>query len=395
MAGPLTGYKVIDLSRYIAGPYCTQLLGDMGADIIKVEDTKGDDGRRMKPAIGDLSTYFMVSNRNKRSVTLNLKHPRGKEIFTALVKDADVLVENFRPGAMERLGFAYEELRKINPRLVMASISGFGQDGPYAHRPAFDTIAQAMGGLMEQTGEPDGMPVPAGTWIADFGSGLFAAFGIMLALLNREKTGRGQHIDIALLETVASWLRTNIPDYLMFGIKHPRKGSKGDTYRSPIGAYPTRDGYIFINATTQGQFENLCQAMEHPEWAKEPRFAAETDRLANRAELNRLITEWTSASTTAAVLQLLEKGDVPHSPVADIEQVVNNPQLLHRNHFVRVKTSKGDELTLPGINVKLSETPGSIRLAPPGIGEHNAEIYGKKLGISAAELEALHRQGVI
>lgn len=394
MTEPLKGYKVIDLSRYVAGPYCAMLLGDMGADVIKIERPEGDDSRFMKPALGDMSTYFMSFNRNKRSITLDLKNPRGKELALQLIKKADILVENFRPGVMERLGLGYQYLREINPRLIMASITGFGQDGPYALRPAFDSIAQAMGGLMNMTGEADGDPLPAGTWVSDYGSGLFAAFGIMVALNTREKTGTGQHIDVALLDTIFSWLRTATPDYLIFNIERSRKGGR-DIYRCPVGSFRTKDGYIYVSATTQEQFEGFATAAGHPEWGKDPRFNTESQRLANSTELNKLLSEWTSSLPTEKVLESLIKAEVPCAPVADIKQVLSNPQLIHRGQIVKVKNSKGEEIPLAGINVKLSETPGSVRLAPPGIGEHNEEVFNGLLGLSKAEIDALKKQGVI
>ncbi len=394
MTEPLNGYRVLDLSRYIAGPYCSMLLGDMGADVIKVEQPNGDDGRRMKPAIGDLSTYFMISNRNKRSITLNLKHPRGKEMLLQLVQQADLLVENFRPGVMNRLGIGYQHLHEVNPRLVMVSITGFGQDGPYARRPAYDSVAQAMGGLMNQTGDPNGPPMPAGTWVGDYGAAVYGAFGAAIALLNREQTGVGQHVDVSLLDSVFSWLRTSLPDYLLFGIKHSRKGAR-DLYRCPVGGFATSNGQIYITATTQDQFEHLARAAGHAEWAEDPRFATESARLAHSAEMTRLISAWTASLTSEEVLAALAGQDVPSAPVADIEQVVQNPQLQHREQIVTVKTRNGQELPLPGITVKLNKTPGSVRLAPPGIGEHNEEVYGALLGLSKTDLDALRQKGVI
>jgi len=394
MAGPLDGYKVIDLGRFIAGPFCALLLGDMGAEVIKVEAPEGDDGRRMKPAIGDLSTYFMISNRNKRSITLNLKHPRGKQIFFDLIKDADVVVENFRPGVMERLGLGYSVLRELNPRLVLVSVTGFGQDGPYAMRPAFDSVAQAMGGLMNQTGDPNGPPVTAGTWVGDYGAGTYAAFGAVLALLNREKTGLGQHVDVALLDAVFSWLRTSAPDYLLFGIKHSRKGNR-DLYRCPVGTFPTSNGFIYITATTSEQFYAVARVSGHPEWLDDPRFSTEVGRLANSEEITKSISAWSSSVTTDEALAQLIGADVPCAPVADIEQVVNNPQLQHREQIVKVKTESGQELPLAGVTVKLSDTPGSVRLAPPGTGEYNKEFYCERMGMAEAEYEELLQQGII
>lgn len=392
MSGILKKYKVVDVSRFIAGPYCAMLLGDMGAEVIKIEKPEGDDGRYMANAIADLSTYFMIANRNKKSVTLNLKSPRGKEIFTELVKDADVVVENFRPGVMKRLGFGYEDLKKINPRIIMTSVTGYGQDGPYAHRPSFDSVAQAMGGLMNQTG--DDKPVPAGTWVGDYSGGLYAAFGTVLALLQREFSGEGQHVDVSLLDSIVSWLRTSPQDFLLFGKKHQRKGAR-DTYRCPVGAFETADGYMYITATTQDQFKGVAVAAGHPEWATDPRFVTEACRLENSAELTRLITEWTTSLPTERVLEELIKGDVPCAPINDVEQVLANPQVQYRDDIVWMKCHTGQDIPLPGITVKLSETPGSIRLAPPKLGDYNKEFYGEILGMSEDEIDRLRQEGVI
>lgn len=392
MGGILNGYKVIDLSRFIAGPYCSMLLGDMGAEVIKVEKPSGDDGRFMQPAIADLSTYFMIANRNKRSITLNFKTPAGKKILTNLLRDADVVVENFRPGVLERIGLGYEQLKAINPRIVMTSISGFGQDGPLAQRPSFDSVAQAMGGLMNQTG--DDKPVPAGTWVADYGAGLHAAFGTVLALLHREHAGIGQHVDVSLLDSVVSWLRTSAPDFLLFGKKHNRKGAR-DLYRCPVGAFETGNGYIYITATTQEQFAGVARSAGHPEWIDDPRFVTEPCRLKNSELLNRMITEWATGLTTDEVMQMLVRADVPCAPINDIEQVLANPQVQHRKDFVWVKCHTGQEIPLPGVIVKLSETPGEIHLAPPKIGDYNEEFYGGVLGLRGQEIAKLYEDGVI
>ncbi len=391
MSQVLEGYKVVDLSRFVAGPYCSMLLGDMGAEVIKVERPNGDEQREMEPAVDDLSTYFIVANRNKRSLTLNLKDPTGKEILRRLLRDADVVVENFRPGVMERLGFGYEQLRELNPRIIMTSISGFGQSGPAAKRPAFDSVAQAMGGLMSMTGE--GRPVLAGTWVGDYSAGLYAAFGTMLALFNREHTGKGQHVDIALLDSIVSWLRTSIPDYLLFNKKPPRNGSR-NAYHCPIGSFQTSNGYLFITAATQKQYEGLTHAAGHPEWMENPKFSTEAARLENSAEVDHLVEEWTKSLTTEEVLAALEKNDVPCAPINDIEQVLANEQVQYREDVVWARCHTGENIPMPGIVVKLSDTPGTVRLAPPAIGDYNEEYYGK-LGYSEAEIKEMYEKGII
>lgn len=392
MPGILQGHRVIDLSRYIAGPYCAMLLGDMGADVIKVERPGGEEARYMKPAIGDLSTYFMIINRNKRSITLNFKNPTGKKILLELLENTDVLIENFRPGVMKRLGLGWETLHSLFPRLIMVSISGFGQEGPYAQRPGFDSVAQAMGGLMNQTG--DDKPVVCGTWVGDYSAGLHAAFATALALYDRQTTGCGQHIDVALLDSVFGWLRTAAPDFLLFQKKHNRKGAR-DTYRCPVGTFETKDGYIYITATTPQQFENLCQVANHPEWATDERFSTENARLENSEELTKKITAFTKTVFSKELLERLTAADVPCAPINDIEQVLENPQIQYRKQLVWTETSDGIRIPVPGIVPKLSNKPGDIRLAPPHLGEHNNEVYNGLLGMSDDEISELKKEGVI
>lgn len=391
MSQVLSGYRIIDMSRFIAGPYCAMLLGDMGADVIKIERPGGDEQREMPPAIGDLSTYFIVSNRNKRSLTLNFKDPKGKEILRAILKDADVVIENFRPGVMERLGFGYEQLKELNPQIIMTSISGFGQNGPYMHRPAFDSVAQAMGGLMSMTGE--GRPTLAGTWVGDYSAGLYAAFGTMLALFNREKTGVGQHVDIALLDSVVSWLRTSIPDYLLFDKKPPLNGSR-NAYHCPIGSFKTKNGYLFITAATQSQFAGVAEAAGHPEWMDDPCYNSESARMSRTAEVDAMVEDWTETLSTEEVIAALMVHDVPCAPINDIESVVNDEQVKYRNNILWARCHTGKEIPMPGIVVKLSETPGEVRLAPPAVGDYNSEFYSQ-LGYSEEEIRTLYEKGII
>lgn len=394
MKGPLDGIKVLDLGRFIAGPYCAQLLGDMGAEVIKIEGPKGDDGRKMIPAVGDMSTYFMASNKNKGDITLDLKSKEGKEILWKLLEDVDVVVENFRPGIMEAMGFGWEELHKRFPGLILASVTGFGQDGPYAHRPAYDSVAQAMGGLMNATGEPE-HPVQAGTWVGDYTGGLYAAFGVAMALYRRELSGIGQHIDVALLDCIFSFDRTQPQDFILFNKKVVRRGHRGDYYRCPVGSFDTKDGLIYITATTQKMFLGVCEAAGHPEWGTDPRFLTEPDRLAHSNELNALITEWTTSHTKAEVIESLVEKQVPCSPINDIEEVLNNPQIQHRDQIVWRKTVDGVDLPLYGVTVKMSETPGEVQCAPPRLGQDNERIYKGKLGMSDDEFNRLKENHII
>lgn len=392
MSGILKGIRVIDLTRFVAGPHCTQLLGDYGAEVIKVEKLAGDDGRHMANVIDDMATYFMINNRNKKSITLNYKAPEGKQILLDLIKNADVVVENFRPGVMAKMGLGYDVLSQINPRLIMCSISGFGQDGPYASRPAFDSGVQAMGGLMDLTGGND--PVLCGTWVADYGSGLTAAFGILLALYHRKESGKGQYLDIAMLDVIYAWIRTAVPDFVLFNKRHQRAGAR-DIYRCPVGTFKTSNGFVFVSAVTQRQFESFCGCAGHPEWGQDPRFQAEKDRLKNSAVLNELLSGWTTANTTEAVTEALVAAGVPCGPVNNVEQVLANPQLKYRNQFRKVKIHSGVEIPTAGLTINFSETPGDVFLPPPGIGEHNQEIYRKLLDFSPENFARLHEKGII
>ncbi|MDR1874091.1 MAG: CoA transferase [Synergistaceae bacterium] len=392
MSGILEGIRVIDLSRFVAGPHCTQLLGDMGADVIKVEKLDGDDGRHMKPAIADISTYFMINNRNKRSITLDFKNPEGRKILLDLIRKSDVLVENFRPGVMEKMGLGYSSLKELNSGLIMASISGFGQDGPYAGRPAFDSVVQAMGGLMDLTGDND--PVLCGTWVGDYSSGLTAAYGIALALYQREKTGVGQYMDVAMLDCVFAWIRSSMPDYLLFGKRHQRQGAR-DLYRCPVGTFKTKDGFIYVSAVTQQQFENFTVAVGHPEWGQDPRFHEESARLKNSGELNALLSSCTELHTSEEITEMMIRADVPCAPVNNIEQVLMNPQLKHRRQIRKVKIHTGDEIPTTGVVIRFQDNPGDVRLPPPGTGEHNKEVYCGELGFTEAELEQLREKGII
>ncbi len=392
MGQVLEGIKVVDLARFVAGPYCAMLLGDMGAEVIKVEKPRGDEQRKLKPALDDLSTYFIIGNRNKKSLTLNFKSEEGKKILRKLFEEADVVVENFRPGVMERLGFGYEELKKINPRIILTSVSGFGQSGPYVHRPAFDSVAQATGGLMAMTGMDD-TPILAGTWIGDYSAGLYAAYGTMLALYNRQNTGVGQHVDVALLDSVVSWLRTAIPDFLLFGQKPVRNGGR-DAYHCPIGPFRTSDGFIFITAATDQEFYGVAKCAGHPEWIEDETLNHEPARMADKKRVNGLVEAWTSTVSTAEALKALQGADVPCAPINDVEAVVNDEQVKYRESYTWVKTAQGKDIPVPGIPVKLSETPGSVRLAPPSIGNYNDEFY-QKIGYSPEDIKRMYEEGII
>lgn len=394
MSGPLEGVRVLDLSRFIAGPLCCQLLGDMGAEVIKVERPGGEDARHHAPFLHGESVYTMMYNRNKYGITLDTRHERAGPLLEGLIKASDVLVENFRPGTLEAMGFGYERLRELNPSLVITSISGFGQTGPYWQRPLFDAIAQAMSGLMSLTGEADAEPTLTGAFIADHTAGFLGALGTMFALFHREKTGSGQVVDVALLDTLVSCLGTYPSAYRMLNEVPPRRGSR-DPLTAPANVFRARDGYVYLHAGTNPLWPRLCHLMGRPELAADDRFTSIPGRMANVEELEGLVSAWVERLTVAEVDAALTEAGIPCGPVATIPEVVESPQLAAREMFVDVGHSAVGPVTLLGLPIKLSRSPGSIRKAPPTIGEDNQAIYGKLLGLSTEEIAKLRTVGAI
>ncbi len=394
VSAPLRGLRVLDLGRYIAGPYCGAMLGDFGADVVKVEPPGGEYVRHQPPTVDGDSTYTLVHNRSKRGITLDFRDDRGRELLRRLALRADVLIENFRPGVMAALGCDYASLRGEHPRLIMASISGFGQDGPYAAQPAFDSIAQAMSGLMSLTGEPEGPPLLCGTFVADYATALYATVGILLALRERDRTGEGQLVDVALLDSAVSLLTTAIPDYVLTGHRLGPAGAR-DRYRSPVNAYPARDGHVYIAAVTQEQFRGLLRAMEREELADDPRFATADARLANVESLDRIVAAWTRQRTIEDVLDRLRGEEVPSARVADVADVIENPQLRHRGMIVDVAHPGGTTVPLAGQPIHLSRTPGKIVGSAPRAGEQTRDVLRDWLGLDDGEIAALEREGVV
>jgi crotonobetainyl-CoA:carnitine CoA-transferase CaiB-like acyl-CoA transferase len=391
---PLAGVRVLDLSRYIAGPFCALLLADLGADVVKVERPEGEEARALSPRVGGLSTYFLVYNRNKKGITLNLRHPRGPELLRRLAAAADVLVENFRPGVMAALGCDYARLRAVNPRLVMVSVSGFGQEGPSASLPAYDAIAQAAGGLMSLTGWPGGPPLLAGTFVGDYAAALYAAAGAVAALFERERTGRGAHVEVALVDSVASLLMTAVPDYLLDGREMGPVGTH-DRYRSPAGAYRTRDGSVYLMAVTPRQFAALAHALGRPDLLEDPRFRDPDERVRHRADLDAVIARWTEAHSTDEVVALLRAASVPCARVATVADVARDPVLRARGQILPVEFPDGELTDVPGCPVRFEGgAPGPARPAPR-LGEHTVEVYKEWLGLSREEIESLVQEEVL
>jgi formyl-CoA transferase len=393
---PLEGTRVLELAQVMAGPFCCQLLADFGADVIKVEPPGvGDQTRRsMGPLVGGGDTgAFLAVNRNKRSVTINLKHPEGRELFYRLVATADVVVENFRPGTTAKLGVDYPRLREINPRLIYASISGFGQTGPYAGRPGLDLIVQGMSGIMSVTGEPDGPPVKAGIPVSDLGAGLFTALGILVALHARRDTGSGQLIDTSLFdaalalsiwETTELWTTGRVP------------GRHGSAHRllAPYQALRTADGYVTVGVANQRLWASLCAALSRPDLADDPRFRDNADRLAHQQELQQELEKTLAGRTTEECVALLLSHGVPAGPIRDYAEVLDDPHTSARGMVAQVTHAAAGPTKTLGVPVKLSATPGTIRTAAPTLGAHTEEVL-RDLGLSTAEIAALRAQGAV
>lgn len=389
---PLAGIRVLDMSRFIAGPLCAQYLGDMGAEVIKLERPGGEDARGLGPFVDGESLYVMTYNRNKLGVTLDTRSPRARSILEALISESDVLVENYRPGTLEKMGLGQDRLRELNPRLVLTSLSGFGQDGPMAGRALFDAIAQAMSGLMSRTGQPDDPPTMVGTFIADYLTGIYGALGTMTALLHRVTTGLGQIVDVASLDALFSCLGTAPSAYLNLGHEPVRTGSR-DPLSGPANLFQTNDGWIYLHAGTDPLFRRLCAAMRRPEFAD--RWPTIADRMGDIDAVEDAVSDWIGTMCTEEVAAELEAAGVPFGPVLSVAEVVQLPQLQARHMLVPTPHMASGTVTLPGIPVKLSDSPGQVRRGAPSVGEHNSQIYGELLGMSTQEIQELRAQGVI
>ena len=392
---PLSGMVVLDLSQILAGPVCAMMLADMGADVIKVEKPDGgDDNRRAGPPfIGGQGAGFMAANRNKRSLALNLRDESGRQVFERLLEQADVVVENFRPGVMERLGIGYERVSKLKPSLIYCSISGHGGTGPYKDRGGFDLIAQGMSGLMSITGVPDGPPVKVGVPITDISAGILAANGVLCAYIHAQKTGQGQLVDTSLLEAGIAYTIWESSGFFADG---EIPGPLGSAHRvlAPYQALRTSDGYINIGAANQRTWEQLCRAIGQEELIEDQRFKEPGDRKAREGELAALLEAIFSQQSTAYWLETLEKAGMVAGPINDISQVYEDPQVIAREMKVDLEDPDLGTLHNIGIPVKLSATPGSIRRRAPMLGEHSWEILTES-GFAEKEIADLFDSGVV
>lgn len=394
--GALTNLKVLDLTRVLAGPFCTMMLADMGADVIKIEQAgRGDDTRFMGPFQKGESAYYINLNRNKRGMTLNLKDPVGKELFLKMVKKADIVTENFRPGTMEKLGIGYETLKEVNPRIIYAAISGFGHTGPYKMRPGYDIIAQAMSGLMSTTGWPGGEPTRTGTAMGDVLAGLSCAIGILAAVNSRNITGIGQKVDIALVDSAVASLEIINMIYLVEGRVPQRIGNRYEsTY--PYDSFKASDGSLVIGAANNKLWQSLCKVIGKPELAEAPEYLEVKDRVGKHEELKVIVEEWTMKHTVQEAFDLINKAGIPCAPIMTIDKIVNDPHIAgDREMFVKTNHPIAGELTITGSHIKLSDTPTSIRTHSPLLGQHNAEILEELLGLDIEKVKELEGKGVL
>jgi formyl-CoA transferase len=392
----LRGVRVLDFSRILAGPFCTMMLGDLGAEVIKVERPgSGDDTRTWGPPFaGGESAYYLCCNRNKKSIAVDLGQPQGRELATELARKSDVLIENFTPGLMKRFGLDYETLRDLNPGLIYCSITAYGQDGPYRDRPGYDMVLSAVGGLMWITGEREGNPCKVGVAITDVLTGVYSSGAITAALLWREKSGQGQYIDCSLLDIQASGLANIASNYLVAGVEATRWGTAHESI-VPYQVFPTRDRPIAIAVANQKLWEVFCEVTGKDEWRDDPRFESNPRRVENRDTLVPLVAEVMASKSCDEWMEALVEAAIPCGPVNNMESLFNDPQVRHRGMIADVAHPTIGSLQLTGVPVKYSATPGDVKLPPPLLGEHTDEILSSVLEYPPESIAALRTDGVV
>lgn len=394
--GALAGVRIVDFTQVLSGPFCTQVLGDLGADVIKIESPQGDVARTMPPNfVADSSVYYLSINRNKRSVVLDLKQPEGLRLARQLVAASDVVIENFRPGVLARLGIAAEEARRENPRLIWCSVSGFGQDGPYRDKQAYDLIVQALSGGMSLTGEPDGSNVRAGIPIADLAAGLYAAVGILAALHRVKETGRGETIDVSMLDCQAAMLCYQAANYLHSGQVPGRQGRGHDSVAS-YGTYAAGDGVdVVVAAMTENMWRSLCRAIGREDLPEDERFRSSAARHANRDAVRALLQEAFLRRPAEEWVAALEREGVPAGAVNTIDRVVADPQIRHRGMVFELEAGDGRQVRVMGDPLFMQESRRVSNVYPPAAGEHSAEVLREVLGLSSDEIDRLTEARVV
>ncbi|MBP6125211.1 MAG: CoA transferase [Leptotrichiaceae bacterium] len=395
-SGVLQGVTILDMTRVLAGPFSGMMFADMGADVIKIETPKkGDDSRSFGPFKNGESAYFMNLNRNKRGITINLKNPEGVKVFLELVAKADILLENFRPGTMEKLGIGYEKLKEINPKLVYGCVSGFGHYGPYSKRAGYDIIGQAMGGLMSTTGWPDGDPTRSGTAIADVLAGIFMSVGVLSAYTRVLKTGEGQKIDVALVDSVVAGLEIINQIYLVDGVIPGRNGNRYESIY-PYDSFQTMDKTIIIGAGNDKLFKILCSIMKQENLLEDERFLNNPLRIKNHAPLKEIIEKWLSDKKGDEIVNMLLEAGVPSCPIYNIGEVVNDDHIANvREMFIDMEHPIAGKLKITGNPIKLSVDKYSKPLPSPALGEHNEEVLKEMLGYSKEKIEELIKGGAL
>ena len=394
MPGPLKGLKVIDLTRVLAGPFCAMMLADMGAEVIKVERPgTGDDSRSFGPFQNGESAYFMSINRGKKSICLDLKNPEGKTIFIKLIKDADIVIENFKPGVMQKLGLSYDVLAKVNPRIIYAASSGFGHSGPYSKRPAYDLIIQGMGGLMSITGPGKGQPTKVGSSVADIFSGVFTTIGILAAVNERSQTGRGQMVDVAMYDCMVSILENAIARYTTTGVDPVPIGNTHPSI-SPFTSVKTSDGYINIACGNDILWKRLCDLIEKPELFDDKNYKTNLDRTKNMPKLLKILNDSLSNNTSEFWLKKFDEAQVPAGPINSISDIMKDPQIIARNMILELTHPKAGITKVPGTPIKFSRTPSEVKDAAPLLGQHTNEIL-KSIGYSDSQINKFKQAGII
>ncbi|WP_270937451.1 CaiB/BaiF CoA transferase family protein [Falsiroseomonas oryzae] len=397
-SGPLRGLRVLDLTRVLAGPTCTQMLGDLGAEVIKIERPgAGDDTRGFAPPFWpntQESAYFLGVNRNKKSLTLDIAAEEGQAIIHRLLETCDILVENFKVGALAKYGLGYDQLRAKYPGLIYCSITGFGQTGPYAPRPGYDSLIQGMGGVMSLTGEPDGLPQKVGVPVADLFAGLYGCIGILAALRHRERTGNGQQIDIGMLDTHVAWLANQGMNYLATGENPERLGNQHPNI-VPYQVFPTKDGHIVLSVGNDPTFERFCKAFGQEALLADERFATNAARVANRQLVTDTLTPLMQQKTTAEWVEALEALKIGCGPINKLSEVFADPHVQARGCVVPLPHASGETVKVIANPVRLSATPPDYRVPPPLLGEHSEEVLSGLLGMTADEVAALKTKGVV